>query len=70
MAPDAMRGRVIGLYFFAFAGLIPFGSLLAGWLVDVGGTQLSLTVSGVTSLGATLWAVFRGPTRQVTARWW
>ena len=31
-APDHLRGRVIGLYFYAFNGAGPLGGLLAGWL--------------------------------------
>ena len=46
-APDHLRGRVVSLYLLAFAGLAPFGGLLAGWLVDVGGTQLSFSVAGM-----------------------
>ena len=49
-APDHLRGRLIGLYLFAFVGLAPFGGLLAGWLVDVGGTALAFGVAGATSL--------------------
>jgi len=49
-APDYLRGRLIALYLFAFVGLAPVGGLLAGWLSDVGGTQLAFTVAGVTSL--------------------
>ena len=30
--PDHLRGRVMSIYTLAFAGLYPFGSLLAGWL--------------------------------------
>ncbi len=30
--PDELRGRVMGIYSLAFAGLFPFGSLLAGFL--------------------------------------
>jgi MFS family permease len=48
--PPALRGRVVGLYLFAFAGLAPVGGLLAGWLVDRGGTELSFAVAGVTAL--------------------
>ena len=48
--PPALRGRVLGLYLFAFAGLAPVGGLLAGWLVDRGGTELSFAVAGVTAL--------------------
>jgi MFS family permease len=48
--PPELRGRVLGLYLFAFAGLAPVGGLLAGWLVEIGGTELSFAVAGVTAL--------------------
>jgi MFS family permease len=56
-APDHLRGRVLSLYLFAFAGLAPLGGLLAGWLSDVGGTPLAFYVAGVTGLLMTLVAV-------------
>jgi MFS family permease len=49
-SPDQLRGRLIGLYLFAFVGLAPVGGLLAGWLADVGGTPLAFAVAGATSL--------------------
>jgi MFS family permease len=49
-APDRLRGRLIGIYLFAFVGLAPIGGLMAGWLAEVGGTQLAFSVAGVTSL--------------------
>jgi MFS family permease len=49
-APDHLRGRIVSLYLWAFAGLAPLGGLLAGWLCEVGGTQLSFTVAGATGL--------------------
>lgn len=49
-APDHLRGRVVSLYLWAFAGLAPIGGLLAGWLCEVGGTALSFAVAGVTGL--------------------
>jgi MFS family permease len=49
-APDHLRGRLIGLYLFAFLGLAPVGGLLAGWLAQVGGTTLAFSVAGVISL--------------------
>jgi MFS family permease len=49
-APDHLRGRLIGLYLFAFIGLAPIGGLLAGWLADLGGTLLAFAVAGVTVL--------------------
>ena len=52
-APDHLRGRVVSLYLWAFAGLAPVGGLLAGWLCEIGGTQLSFTVAGATGLAMT-----------------
>ena len=45
-APDHLRGRVLGLYLYAFAGSTPFGGLLVGWLAQSGGTRLAFWVSG------------------------
>ena len=58
-APDHLRGRVVSLYLWAFAGLAPIGGLLAGWLCEVGGTQLSFTVAGATGLAMTALAFRR-----------
>jgi MFS family permease len=52
-APDAIRGRVLGLYFYAFMGAQPLGGLLAGWLAAEGGTALALAVGGGVTLVAT-----------------
>jgi MFS family permease len=60
-APDHLRGRVISLFLFAFAGLAPIGGLLAGWLVDVGGTELAFAVSGVVGLCMTIVALAQRP---------
>jgi MFS family permease len=49
-APDRLRGRVIGLYYFAFNGAGPAGGLLAGWLAASGGTELAFAVSGAASV--------------------
>ncbi|MGI9113391.1 MAG: MFS transporter [Gaiellaceae bacterium] len=53
-APDHLRGRVVSLYLWAFAGLAPVGGLLAGFLTDLGGTPLAFLVSGGTGLLMTL----------------
>jgi len=53
-APDHLRGRVVSLYLWAFAGLAPIGGLLAGWLCEIGGTQLSFGVAGATGLAMAL----------------
>ncbi len=55
-APDYLRGRLIGLYLFAFLGLAPVGGLFAGWLASVGGTALAFSVAGLTSLVAIAFA--------------
>jgi MFS family permease len=49
-APDHLRGRVLSLWLFAFAGSAPLGGLVAGWLTEIGGTELSFAVGGVASL--------------------
>jgi MFS family permease len=51
-APDRLRGRVIGLYFYAFNGTGAIAGLMTGWLCDVGGTELAFAVSGVIGLVA------------------
>jgi MFS family permease len=50
---DYIRGRVLGLYYYAWNGLAPLGSLLVGWLFDVGGTELAFFVAGASALAVT-----------------
>ncbi|MGZ4335024.1 MAG: MFS transporter [Gaiellaceae bacterium] len=52
-APDRLRGRIIGLYFYAFNGTGPLGGLLAGWLCAQGGTELAFVVAGIAGMVAT-----------------
>jgi MFS family permease len=59
-APDHMRGRILSLYLWAFAGLAPVGGLLAGWLSDVGGTRLAFFVAGTVGVTMTGVAFVRG----------
>jgi MFS family permease len=63
-APDHLRGRVMSLFLFAFAGLAPIGGLLSGWLVEVGGTELAFAVSGVVGLAMTGFALAQRPFAQ------
>ena len=60
-APDHLRGRLIGIYLFAFLGLAPVGGLFAGWLAELGGTGLAFGVAGLVSLAAILVAQTRRP---------
>jgi MFS family permease len=52
-SPDYIRGRVLGLYYYAWNGLAPVGSLLVGWLCDRGGTTLAFGVAGASALVVT-----------------
>ena len=49
-SPDYIRGRVLGLYYYAWNGLAPLGALFIGWLCVVGGTTLAFAVAGVAAL--------------------
>ena len=53
-SPPDLRGRVIGLYYFAFNGSGPAGGLLAGWLAASGGTALAFGVSGASAVAVAL----------------
>ncbi|TML78461.1 MAG: MFS transporter [Actinobacteria bacterium] len=55
-APDHLRGRVIGLYFYAFNGTGAIAGIMTGWLCDVGGTELAFVFSGILGLVATVGA--------------
>lgn len=57
-SPSHLRGRVMSLYLFAFAGLTPIGGLVAGWLADQGGTPLAFGVAGAAGLAAITWAAY------------
>ncbi len=48
--PDAMRGRVMGLYAMIFQGTSPFGAFFAGWLAEVVGVRLAMA-TGAALLG-------------------
>jgi MFS family permease len=60
-APDHLRGRVLSIYLFAFGGFAPVGGLLAGWLSDVGGTELAFLVAGISCLAMTVYAFVKWP---------
>ena len=55
-SPPHLRGRVMSLYLFAFAGLAPVGGLVAGFLAEQGGTTLAFGLAGVAGLLAIAWA--------------
>jgi MFS family permease len=51
-APDHLRGRVIGLYFYAFNGTGAIAGILTGWFCAVGGTELAFVVAGLIGIVA------------------
>lgn len=61
-SPDHLRGRLIGLYFFAFAGTGTLGGILSGWLTAVGGTELAFAVAGFAGLSMSLYVWLRSRT--------
>lgn len=52
-APDHLRGRIIGIYFYAFNGTAALAGVFAGWMCARGGTQLAFTVAGIVGLSGT-----------------
>jgi MFS family permease len=67
-APDRLRGRIIGIYFYAYNGTGPIAGLLAGWLCARGGTQLAFVVAGLAGLAGTVAAGMRLRRQRPTVR--
>jgi MFS family permease len=67
-SPDHIRGRVLGLYYYAWNGLAPIGAIVVGWLCDTGGTELALGVGGVSAMAITVGAALaiKRPGRRAT----
>jgi len=59
-APDYLRGRLIGIYFFVFAGTGTAGGILSGWLTALGGTELAFFIAGVVGLSTSAYVWLRG----------
>ncbi len=45
--PDAFRGRVMSAFMLTFAGIMPFGNLIAGSLAQGLGVSFALLISGI-----------------------
>ena len=58
-APDHLRGRIIGIYFYAFNGSASLAGLMVGWLCAQGGTELAFAVAGIVGIASTLVAAGR-----------
>ena len=55
--PDHLRGRVMSLYTTVFAGSVPAGGLLMGWIASSWGVPVSLMIGAILSLlvGVAAW---------------
>jgi len=50
IAPNQLRGRVMGLYTVTFAGMTPFGSLLVGFVAEHQGVRAACAAGGAIGL--------------------
>ena len=48
--PDNLRGRVFSIYFWAFQGVAPFGSIVIGWIAQTWNVPTTIIVGGTTCL--------------------
>ena len=53
LVPDAVRGRVMGIYMLTFFGIMPLGALLAGGVATALGAPVTIAISAVCFLGCT-----------------
>jgi predicted MFS family arabinose efflux permease len=75
-ASDELRGRVMAVYMTVFAGTIPIGALLAGWVTGHLGLTASLALGGTMVMLAGLYQLWaarqtrraRGKVESATAR--
>ncbi|CAF0703756.1 MFS transporter [Candidatus Methylacidithermus pantelleriae] len=47
IAPDELRGRLLGVYVFLYQGLFPFGNLLGGWFAHTFGAPKALWIGSL-----------------------
>lgn len=50
VAPDHLRGRVMSVYMVFFAGSVPLGNVLVGWLSGLYGASIALFICAMLSL--------------------
>jgi len=48
--PDNLRGRVFSIYFWAFQGVAPFGSIVIGWIAQMWNVPITIIIGGTTCL--------------------
>jgi predicted MFS family arabinose efflux permease len=69
LSRDDMRGRVVAFYAMGFLGMMPWGSLMLGWIAEHFGTSRAITVGGVICILAAIlaWHDRRGETWKLKA---
>ena len=67
---DDMRGRVVALYAMAFLGMMPWGSLVQGFIAEHAGTGIAVTFGGSICVLAALLALYgrRDYPKQIAAQ--
>jgi predicted MFS family arabinose efflux permease len=69
LVDDDKRGRVMGLHAVAFLGMMPFGSLLAGWAAEHLGAPHTVLICGIATLaGAAVFSTRLGTLSRALAR--
>jgi MFS family permease len=56
-APDALRGRVMGVYTFVFSAMMPLGALIAGSLAEAVGSTITIRIGAAVCAAAALAAL-------------
>jgi len=59
--PDHLRGRVMGIYTFAFFGMMPVGALLGGALAQWTNEPLAVMIGGTVSFIFSIFVFFYFP---------
>jgi predicted MFS family arabinose efflux permease len=60
VVPDHLRGRVMSVYMVTW-GLMPLGTLPAGWIAETYGTPVSIFLGGLVCWIGALWVFFFKP---------
>jgi len=61
LSPDRLRGRVISIWTFIFAGFMPIGYLYSGWLAQQTSPSLAIFLGGLACFLLVVFLSFRAP---------
>jgi MFS family permease len=60
-ATDAMRGRVMAIYFVLFLGSTPIGAPIVGWIAETFDARAALAVGGLATIGGCIYGLLKLP---------